>query len=84
MMNNNTAYRLVAMGDVMLDRQVGKHIKEKPDDFRFSELRTVLKDDDLVFLNLENPVGTKGTPNRIQDPNVTFRCHPGSLQVVAL
>jgi poly-gamma-glutamate synthesis protein (capsule biosynthesis protein) len=82
MMNNNTAYRLVAMGDVMLDRQVGKHIKEKPDDFRFSELRTVLKDDDLVFLNLENPVGTKGTPNRIQDPNVTFRCHPGSLQVL--
>jgi poly-gamma-glutamate capsule biosynthesis protein CapA/YwtB (metallophosphatase superfamily) len=82
MANDCAAYRLVAMGDVMLDRQVGKHFKEKPEDFRFSEIRTVLKSDDLIFLNLENPVGTKGTPHRIQDPNVTFRCHPGSLQVL--
>jgi poly-gamma-glutamate synthesis protein (capsule biosynthesis protein) len=82
MANDRAVYRLVAMGDVMLDRQVGKHFKEKPEDFRFSELRTVLKDGDLVFLNLENPVGTKGTPDRIQDPNVTFRCHPASLQIL--
>jgi poly-gamma-glutamate synthesis protein (capsule biosynthesis protein) len=82
MTTDRIAYRLVAMGDVMLDRQVGKHFKEKPQDFRFGELRTVLQDDDLIFLNLENPVGVKGTPNRIQDPNVTFRCHPESLQIL--
>jgi poly-gamma-glutamate capsule biosynthesis protein CapA/YwtB (metallophosphatase superfamily) len=82
MVNDCTAYRLVAMGDVMLDRQVGKHFKEKPEDFRFSELRTVLKGDDLIFLNLENPVGTRGVSDRIQDPNVTFRCHPSTLQVL--
>jgi poly-gamma-glutamate capsule biosynthesis protein CapA/YwtB (metallophosphatase superfamily) len=82
METDRTAYRLVAMGDVMLDRQVGKHFKEKPQDFQFGELQTVLRDDDLIFLNLENPVGTKGSPNAIQDPNVTFRCHPESLQVL--
>ena len=82
MTNDRAAYRLVAMGDVMLDRQVGKHFKEKPEDFQFCELRSVLKADDLVFLNLENPVGTKGTPHQIQDPNVTFCCHPSSLQIL--
>lgn len=82
MENKNTVYRLVAMGDVMLDRHVGKHIQEKPEDFRFDALRTVLRNHDLVFLNLENPVGRKGTPDRIQDPHVTFRCRPESLQVL--
>ena len=82
MIHEKELFRLAAMGDVMLDREVGKHIKDKPEDFLFSDIRSVLKHYDAIFLNLENPVGTKGTPHHIQDPQVTFCCHPDSLQVL--
>jgi poly-gamma-glutamate capsule biosynthesis protein CapA/YwtB (metallophosphatase superfamily) len=73
---------LAAMGDVMMDREVGRHFRDRPEDFLFNDIRSVLKTHDLIFLNLENPVGTKGTPHHIQDPHVTFCCHPESLQVL--
>ncbi len=82
MSDEKEIYRLAAMGDVMLSRDVGRHFVDKPQDFLFDDIRGVLKDHDLIFLNLENPVGTKGTPHRIQDPQVTFCCHPDSLQVL--
>ena len=74
--------RLAAMGDVMLARGVGRHFREDPEDFALDEVRGVLNSYDLVMLNLENPVGTKGTPHAIQDPNVTFCCHPESLRIL--
>lgn len=82
MVKEKEVCRLAAMGDVMLDREVGKHIIDEPGDFLFDDIRSVLKDHDLIFLNLENPVSTKGTPHKIQDPHVTFCCHPDSLQVL--
>jgi len=82
MIHEKEVFRLAAMGDVMLDREVGKHVKDKPEDFLFNNIRSVLKHYDVIFLNLENPVGTKGTPHPIQDPQVTFCCHPDSLQVL--
>jgi poly-gamma-glutamate synthesis protein (capsule biosynthesis protein) len=82
MIQEKEVYRLAAMGDTMLDREVGNHIKDTPEDFLFYDIRAVLETYDLVFLNLENPVSTKGTPDPIQDPHVTFCCHPDSLQVL--
>ncbi len=82
MIHEKEVFRLAAMGDVMLDREVGKHIKDKPEDFLFKDIRSVLKHYDAIFLNLENPVGTKGTPHPIQDPQVTFCCHPDSLRIL--
>lgn len=82
MINEKEVYRLAAMGDVMLAREVGKHIKDKPEDFLFSDIKLVLKNYDLIFLNLENPVSTKGIPHHIQDPHVTFCCLPENLQVL--
>lgn len=75
-------YRLAATGEVMLDREVGKHFRDKPEDFSFPDIRPVLKNYDLIFLNLESPVSTIGTPHPTQDPHVTFRCHPDTLQVL--
>jgi len=76
------AYRLAAVGDVMLDRTVGKRFRERPQDFQLPEISTLLRGHDLIFANLENPVGLKGTPHPIQHPNVTFCCHPDTLKVL--
>ncbi len=66
----------------MLARQVGRHFSDHPEDFHFKALQPILEQGDLVMLNLENPVGVKGRPHHIQDPNVTFRCHTDTLQVL--
>ena len=59
-----------AMGDVMLARK--SDFAAAPDDFRMDDVREVLKGFDLVCLNPENPVGTKCSPDSVQDPHVTF------------
>jgi poly-gamma-glutamate synthesis protein (capsule biosynthesis protein) len=46
------------------------------------DVRGVLKGFDIVCLNLENPVGTKGSPDPIQDPHVTFRGSPETLDIL--
>jgi poly-gamma-glutamate synthesis protein (capsule biosynthesis protein) len=70
------------MGDVMLARDVGRHFADAPADFRMDDVRGVLKNFELVCLNLENPVATKGRPDPIQDPHVTFRARPETLDVI--
>jgi poly-gamma-glutamate capsule biosynthesis protein CapA/YwtB (metallophosphatase superfamily) len=80
--NASNGYRLAAMGDVMLAREVGRHFADAPDDFRMDDVRDVLKRFDIVCLNLENPVGTTGSPDAIQDPHITFRARPETLDVL--
>jgi poly-gamma-glutamate capsule biosynthesis protein CapA/YwtB (metallophosphatase superfamily) len=81
-MQGTNGYRLAAMGDVMLAREVGRHYAAAPDDFRMGDVRALLKGFDVVCLNLENPVGTKGSPDPVQDPHVTFRARPETLDVL--
>jgi poly-gamma-glutamate synthesis protein (capsule biosynthesis protein) len=75
-------FKIAAMGDVMLDRSVGRQFAANPDVFRLGELAGLTQGCELVFANLENPVGIRGTPHPIQDPNVTFCAHPRTLQVL--
>jgi poly-gamma-glutamate synthesis protein (capsule biosynthesis protein) len=75
-------YRLAAMGDVMLARDVGRHFAAAPQDFRMDDVCGLLKGFDLVCLNLENPVGAKGSPDPVQDPHVTFRAGPETLDIL--
>ncbi|MGQ0522750.1 MAG: CapA family protein [Betaproteobacteria bacterium] len=70
------------MGDIMLSRAVGKHFTDRPEDFSLNEVATLLGDYDVVFANLENPVSTAGIPHAVQNPHVTFRCHPDALRVL--
>ena len=70
------------MGDVMLAREVGRHFTAAPHDFRMDDVRQVLKGFDVVCLNLENPVGITGSPDPVQDPHVTFRARPETLDVL--
>lgn len=76
------SFKIAALGDIMLDRDVGQHYFSKPDDFRFEQLESILCDQDLVIANLENPVGLRGSPHPKQDPHVAFRCHPETLQIL--
>ena len=82
MISEDSSFKIAAMGDIMLDRSVGEHFFSRPEDFEFKGLKPFLDKYDLRFANLENPVGLKGTPHPIQDPNVTFCCHPDTLQVL--
>jgi poly-gamma-glutamate synthesis protein (capsule biosynthesis protein) len=74
--------RLAAVGDVMLAREVGRHFASSPDDFTSGGVHDLLRGYDIVCANLENPVGTSGDPCPGQDPNVTFRAHPDTLDVL--
>lgn len=78
----NGAYRLAAVGDCMLAREVGRHFSANPGDFSFNDIRPVLAGHDLIMANFENPVGVKGAPDPAQDPHVTFRCRPESLGIL--
>jgi poly-gamma-glutamate synthesis protein (capsule biosynthesis protein) len=75
-------FRLAAVGDVMLARGVGQHFVEAPGDFAMNDVRELLQPYDVVCANLENPVAEGGSPDPVQDPNVTFRAHPGTLNVL--
>ena len=81
-MDKLNGIRLAAMGDVMLARDVGRHYSSAPGDFRMDDIRSLLKGFDVVCLNLENPVGTRGSPDPAQDPHVTFRAGPETLDVL--
>jgi poly-gamma-glutamate synthesis protein (capsule biosynthesis protein) len=81
-MRATNGYRIAAMGDVMLARDVGRHLAAAPDDFRMDDVRQLLQDFDLVCLNLESPVGTSGSPDPVQDPHVTFRARPETLAIL--
>jgi poly-gamma-glutamate synthesis protein (capsule biosynthesis protein) len=70
------------MGDVMMAREVGRHYEVAPADFAMSEIRALLSGSDLILANLESPVATGGRPNPSQDPHVTFRAAPETLDVL--
>ena len=82
MTDTQSSIRLAAVGDVMLARNVGRHFAEAPGDFMAGGVHDVLRGYDIVCANLENPVGTSGRPCPGQDPNVTFRAHPDTLDVL--
>jgi poly-gamma-glutamate synthesis protein (capsule biosynthesis protein) len=81
-MHGTNGLRIGAMGDVMLAREVGRHFAAAPHDFRMDDVRQLLKGFDVVCLNLENPVGITGSPDPVQDPHVTFRARPKTLDVL--
>jgi poly-gamma-glutamate synthesis protein (capsule biosynthesis protein) len=66
----------------MLARAVGRHFTEAPNDFMQGAVHDVLRGYDIVCANLENPVGTSGHPCPGQDPHITFRAHPDTLDVL--
>lgn len=66
----------------MLAREVGRHYRTSPADFDMPDIQPILRGADLVLANLENPIATGGRPDPVQNPQVTFRAAPATLDVL--
>jgi poly-gamma-glutamate synthesis protein (capsule biosynthesis protein) len=71
---------LMAVGDVMLSRNVAKKMKAHGNDYPFLETAEYLKTGDIVFGNLETPI-TSG--REIQTGEMIFRADPGVEKALA-
>ncbi|GAB1484526.1 hypothetical protein MASR2M78_33440 [Treponema sp.] len=71
--------RLVAVGDILLARGVGRNASKNgwADPFRASQ--SLISSADIAFANLECPASYLGEPYPGKDSEVTFRAEPGSL-----
>lgn len=70
----------IALGDVMLARHVATKMKEHGLDYPFARVKDLLASGDLVFANLESPLGVKGTP--IPNKLIWFRGPPEGASVL--
>lgn len=81
-MTSTDTIQIAAMGDAMLGRSVGARYDARPDDFTMADIRSVIDGHDIVFVNLECPVSSRGRPDPIQKPNVTFCAPPETLGIL--
>ena len=66
----------------MMARAVGLHHQMSHDEFAMPDIRAFLHGADVILANLESPVASGGRPDALQDPHVTFRAAPRSLDVL--
>ena len=71
---------LIAVGDISYSRGVERKIKKERDiNYPFLKIQDYLKNEDLIFGNLETPI-TQGT--EIPDFEMIFRSNPGTEQAL--
>ncbi len=70
-------FELVAAGDVMLSRGVGKRIAQYGVHYPFQEIRDLLMEADLSFVNLECVLSSEGEP--MPRKEFTFRAIPEAV-----
>ena len=71
------SFTLVAVGDIMLDRGVGKKIETLGVDFPFECVAEILRNADLTFGNLESTISCLGSA--VKGKEVTFRASPKTI-----
>ena len=76
----DTAVSLAAVGDIMLDRQLGRALQQGNLDFPFAEVAPLLQDADLTLGNVESAVGTLGEP---EDKRYPFQAPPETAVALA-
>ncbi len=74
---SSESFSLVAVGDIMLDRGVGKKIKKSGTGFPFEHVVRLLQEAGLAFGNLESPISSLGTLTKGKE--VTFRADLGTV-----
>lgn len=73
--STSQSVKLIAVGDIMLSRNVGSAIVSHHDvNYPFKNITSFLKTGDFVFANLETPI-TAGAP--VLTGSMTFRSDPG-------
>ncbi|MHB1419689.1 MAG: CapA family protein [Bacillota bacterium] len=68
---------LVAVGDVMLSRKVGKLMDSNGLEYPLAGIRDVLKQADITFGNLESPLSRGGAP--LPGKGIWFRARPEAV-----
>jgi poly-gamma-glutamate synthesis protein (capsule biosynthesis protein) len=72
-----TAFTLAAVGDILLDREVGKQITRHGTDHPFQHVGSLLSAADITIGNLECPLAEKGTP---VTKRYSFRARPETVE----
>jgi poly-gamma-glutamate capsule biosynthesis protein CapA/YwtB (metallophosphatase superfamily) len=72
---------VAAGGDVIGDRKVGTFVDAHGGEAAFAGVRSLLREADLAFVNLESPLSDKGRRNEAKD--VTFRGRPALVAGLA-
>ena len=70
-------FRVAAVGDIMLGGTATPELRKLGYDYPFEQVRTVLKQAQLVFGNLEGPLTDGGEP--MQDKKYVFRSPPDKV-----
>jgi poly-gamma-glutamate capsule biosynthesis protein CapA/YwtB (metallophosphatase superfamily) len=73
--------RLVAAGDVMLARSVGKRIASSGPEWPFQQVASILQGADIAIVNLECTMGTLGKP---EPKHYRFRAPSAAAEVLKL
>lgn len=78
---NSAITSVIAVGDIMLSRGVGRKIAEHGPDFPFAKIQAFLPQDGVIFGNLENPISSRGVPSPLSQSN--FRADPRVVEGLA-
>ncbi|NSW55083.1 MAG: CapA family protein [Armatimonadetes bacterium] len=70
---------MAAVGDIMLDRSVGKRIRANGPESILAKVRDQLRAPDLTFANLECPLSKTGPHDPV---NCSFRADPATVKVL--
>lgn len=75
--------KLVAVGDIMLGRSVGRRLEENPDGYNaaFSDVVNILKNGDVTFANFEAPI-TNSLHSLYKKNKIILKCSPASIDAV--
>jgi poly-gamma-glutamate synthesis protein (capsule biosynthesis protein) len=73
------SFTMVAVGDIMLDRTVGKRIEANGAESILEKVRGDLRGADITFANLECPLATEGAH---APSDCIFRAHPRGVDVL--
>lgn len=72
-------FTMIAVGDIMLDRSVGRAIRNNGYQSILEKVRDLTRSADIAFANLECPLATTGPHD---PPNCIFRADPSTVKVL--
>lgn len=75
---DSSTARLIAFGDVNLGRWMGKQILRGDTSYPFTHMATLLREADIVFVNLESPISEQHGITESRISNVVFCAPPAA------
>lgn len=77
----NTQLKVIAVGDIMLGRKVGKLLENKGYAYAFEQVAPILKHGDVIFGNLESPI-TSSNISLSKDHKIILKAAPQSIDAL--